>query len=54
MSPQPVLQIPRSVGRLVGGLTDPGPADRIRLFLFAVICRLQRRLNIAPPIPSLR
>ena len=54
MSPQPVLHIPRSVARLVGGLTDPGPADRLRLRLFDTVCRLQRRLNLAPPIPSLR
>jgi len=54
MSPQPVLQIPRSVARLVGGFAAPGPADRLRLHLFDLICRLQRRLDIAPPIPSLR
>jgi hypothetical protein len=54
MSPQPVLQLPRSVARLVGGQTDPGLADRLRLRLFDTVCRLQRRLNIAPPIPSLR
>ena len=54
MSPQPVLQLPRSVARLVGGQTDPGLADRLRLRLFYTVCRLQRRLNIAPPIPSLR
>ncbi len=54
MSPQPVLHIPRSVARLVGGLTDPGPADRLRLRLFDTVCRLQRRLDLAPPIPSLR
>ena len=54
MSPQPVLQLPRSVARLVGGQTDPGPADRLRLRLFAAVCRLQRRLDIAPSIPSLR
>ena len=54
MSPQPVLQLPRSVARLVGGQTDPGLADRLRLRLFDTVCRLQRRRNIAPPIPSLR
>jgi flavin-dependent dehydrogenase len=54
MSPQPVLHIPRSVARLVGGQTDPGPADRFRLRLFDFFCRLQRRLDIVPPIPSLR
>lgn len=54
MSPQPVLQIPRSVARLVGGQADPGPADRFRLRLFDALCRLQRRLDIVPPIPSLR
>ncbi len=54
MSPQPVLQIPRSVARLVGGQTEPGMADRIRLRLFDAFCRLQRRLDIVPPIPSVR
>ncbi|MGA0112148.1 MAG: NAD(P)/FAD-dependent oxidoreductase, partial [Chthoniobacterales bacterium] len=54
MSPQPVLHIPRSVARLVGGQTDPGPVDRLRLRLFDALCRLQRRLDIVPPIPSLR
>lgn len=54
MSPQPVWQIPRSVARLVGGQADPGPADRLRLRLFDTLCRLQRRLDIVPPIPSLR
>lgn len=54
MSPQPVLHIPRSVARLVGGDTTPSWTDRIRLRAFQAICRAQRILPIAPAIPSLR
>jgi geranylgeranyl reductase family protein len=54
MSPQPVLQIPVSVARLVGGQIAPSMADRLRLRLFGLICRLQRRLEVVPTIPSLR
>lgn len=54
MHPQPVLDIPRSVALLVGGDTDLGTADRLRLRLFHALCRLQRIFNLAPPIPSIR
>lgn len=54
MSPQPVMQIPRSVARLVGGDTAPSWTDRLRLRAFQAICRAQRLLPIAPAIPSLR
>ena len=54
MSPQPVLHIPGSVARLVGGDTSPSWADRLRLRAFQAICRAQRLLPIAPAIPSLR
>jgi flavin-dependent dehydrogenase len=54
MSPDPVLSIPRSVARLVGGRTEPGPADRLRLRLFDLVCGLQKRFDIVPPLPSLR
>ena len=54
MNPRPVLQIPLSVARLVGGQTTPSMADRLRLRLFGLICRLQRKVEIVPPIPSLR
>jgi flavin-dependent dehydrogenase len=54
MSPNPVLQIPRSVARLVGGRITPGAADCLRLRLFDLVCTLQKRLDVVPPIPSLR
>jgi len=54
MNPQPVFQIPVSVARLVGGQTSPGLADRLRLRLFDLVCRVQRRLEVVPAIPSLR
>lgn len=54
MSPHPALGIPRSVARLVGGRTTPGPADRLRLRLFDLICGLQKHLDLVPRLPSLR
>ncbi len=54
MSPQPVLQIPRSVGRLVGGDTNPSLGDRLRLRLFQGVCRAQRLFDVVPAIHSLR
>jgi flavin-dependent dehydrogenase len=54
MNPVALLNIPSSIGRLVGGDTQPGIADSIRMLLFRLICRLQRVRPIAPAIPSLR
>jgi len=54
MNPRPILQIPVSVARLVGGQTAPCLADRLRLRLFGLVCRIQRRLEIVPAIPSIR
>lgn len=54
MTPSPVLNIPGAIGRLVGGDTEPGLADKLRIDLFQLICRLQRYLPVVPSIPSLR
>ena len=54
MNPVPFFSIPTSIGRLVGGDTQPGFIDRLRLILFRLICRVQRIMPIAPAIPSLR
>jgi flavin-dependent dehydrogenase len=54
MNPHPVFRIPGSIGRLVGGEVRPRLSDSLRLFLFHLICRIQRLLPVAPPIPSLR
>jgi flavin-dependent dehydrogenase len=54
MNPVAFFNIPSSIGRLVGGDTQPGFVDRLRLFLFRLICRAQRLVRIAPAIPSLR
>lgn len=54
MNPSPFLQIPGSIGRLVGGKTDPGFLDRIRLTVFHLICKIQRFVRMAPPIHSIR
>jgi flavin-dependent dehydrogenase len=54
MNPAAFLQIPSSIARLVGGQTEQGLVDYIRIELFGTICRLQRFLPVAPVIPSLR
>lgn len=54
MNPSPFLQIPTSIGRLVGGNSQPGMLDRLRLDAFHLICLLQRHWPIAPTIPSLK
>ncbi|PAZ01136.1 MAG: hypothetical protein CAK90_01960 [Spartobacteria bacterium AMD-G4] len=54
MHPLPYFQIPRSIGYLVGGLMDLTLSQRLRITAFGAICRLQRIMNIAPAIPSLR
>ena len=54
MHPLPYFQIPRSIGYLVGGQMDLPLPQRLRIAAFGAICRLQRILNIAPGIPSLR
>lgn len=54
MSPSPFLDIPKSIGRLVGGATMLGLPDRVRLAIFRFICRAQNAVRIAPAIPSLR
>lgn len=54
MHPLPYFQIPRSIGCLVGGSMDLTLAQRLRIAAFGVLCRLQRIMNIAPAIPSLR
>lgn len=54
MNPSTFLQIPQSIARLVGGDTQPGLMDRMRLEAFRMICRAQRMIPIAPSIPSLR
>jgi flavin-dependent dehydrogenase len=54
MNPVAFFNIPSSIGRLVGGDTQPGFVDRLRLVLFRLICRAQRLVRIAPAIPSLR
>jgi flavin-dependent dehydrogenase len=54
MHPMPFLGIPATVGRLVGGETDVSAADRLRLAGFRAVCGLQRWLDLAPPIPSIR
>ena len=54
MNPSPFLQIPGSIGRLLGGNTHPGFLDRLRLAVFHFICTLQRFVRMAPPIHSLR
>jgi len=54
MHPLPYFQIPRSIGYLVGGRMDLPFSQRLRIAAFGAICRLQRFLNIAPGIPSLR
>jgi hypothetical protein len=50
----PVFQIPRSIGYLVGGMTDLSFADHVRIAAFRLVCNLQRILRIAPRIPSVR
>ena len=54
MNPVSFLSIPASIGRLVGGDTQPGFLDRLRMVLFRMICQTQRFAPIAPSIPSLR
>ena len=54
MNPSPFLQIPGSIGRLVGGKTDPDFLDRMRLTVFHLICTMQRFVRMAPPIHSIR
>jgi flavin-dependent dehydrogenase len=54
MHPLPYFQIPRSIGYLVGGQMELPLPQRLRIAAFSAICRLQRILNIAPGIPSLR
>ena len=54
MNPSPFLHIPGSIGRLVGGNTNPGFLDHLRLAVFHFICTLQRFVRMAPPIHSLR
>lgn len=54
MSPSPFLGIPKSIGRLVGGETTLGAADRFRLWVFRCLCRLQEMIRIVPVIRSLR
>jgi len=54
MNPAAFLNIPSSIGRLVGGDTDLRFFDRLRLVMFLIICRIQRILPVAPSIPSLR
>jgi hypothetical protein len=54
MHPMPFLGIPRSVGLLVGGMTELAFPERLRLAAFALVCRIQKVLNLVPPIPSLR
>ena len=54
MHPLPYFQIPRSIGYLEGGLMDLTLSQRLRIAAFGAICRLQRIMNIAPAIPSLR
>jgi flavin-dependent dehydrogenase len=54
MNPSPILQIPFSIGRLVGGDVQPRFSDRLRLNVFQLICSAQRLWRIAPQIPSLR
>lgn len=54
MSPSPFLGIPRSIARLVGGDVVLGTADRARLKVFRMVCRLQSMMPIVPAIPSLR
>ena len=54
MNPSPFFQIPGSLGRLVGGDTEPRFLDVIRLFAFHLICKVQRFVALAPSIPSLR
>jgi hypothetical protein len=54
MNPMPLLGIPRSIGFLVGGKMDLPVSHRLRIFMFQLICAVQRRVTIAPPIPSLR
>jgi flavin-dependent dehydrogenase len=54
MNPTPVMKIPNSIARLVGGDAEPSFLDQMRLDAFMMICRVQRLASIAPPIPSLR
>lgn len=54
MNPAPFLNIPAGIGRLVGGDTDLGALNRLRITLFRILCRFQRVAPIAPAIPSLR
>ena len=54
MHPVPVLQIPKSIGYLVGGRLELSLADHVRIAGFRFVCLMQRVLNIAPSIPSLR
>ena len=54
MHPDPVFQIPGSIGRLVGGDVRPGFFDMLRLGAFHAICWVQHLVPIAPPIPFLR
>jgi flavin-dependent dehydrogenase len=54
MNPSPFFQIPGSIGRLVGGETEPGFSDRLRLTAFHLLCRIQRMVTLAPAIRSLR
>ena len=54
MNPSPFFQIPGSLGRLVGGDSEPRFLDVILLFAFHLICKVQRFVALAPSIPSLR
>jgi flavin-dependent dehydrogenase len=48
MGPSPVLGLPRAVLNLVGGNTDLPWSLRWRVWAFYAMCRLQRRMKLAP------
>jgi len=54
MHPLPYFKIPRSIGYLVGGRMELPLTQRLRLAAFRLLCMLQRFVNLAPPIRSLR
>ena len=53
LQPAARFRIKESVISLLAGLADPPPAVRLRLALFYLIVRLQRRLRFLPGVPLL-
>lgn len=50
MNPSSFLKIPQSIALLVGGDTQPGILDRLRMRAFLILCFIQRLFPFAPSL----